>query len=330
MQFTYPRAFLLAGLLSGVTACSSVPSNQTSQLSDDVKTTSSEKTNSELLACYSSKHGLPTNKLDWIKLKDTDFKVQGDITFFRIKQVVACLAEPDPAIRDKVAYNALSSWLRAGIVSNEVNKLSINYVLKELKANHEDEVGVYKPFLILALAEFVRADRISPFMESLQRQEVITFLSESLKVIDDYRGFEEQIGWRHQVAHLSDVALQVALNNSFSSLQLMHVYDSLLFQLKQTKHPFVFNEGERLARAVLYGFIRTDIPEGYWHDWFKSLLDIAPLNDWNDVYHDANGLVLRHNVRQFLAPLAVTTLQSKSTKLDGVRNLVQKAWRKTS
>ena len=49
-------------------------------------------------------------------LREQKFAVPDDVRAALVAGLPACLADPDPALRDGVAYEGLSTWLRAGQV----------------------------------------------------------------------------------------------------------------------------------------------------------------------------------------------------------------------
>jgi hypothetical protein len=282
----------------------------------------------ELPNCYDSTHGLPSSKTEWQQLKSNDFIIEDTVTLAMLNQVKGCFAESDPEIRDGIGYEALSTWLRGNNVNNDVLSKFMDGMLNDVNKNIDNEAQVYRAFLFLGLSEVVRVDRISPYLTDEQRQNLTKSVSGAFSNINDYRGFNHKIGWRHQVAHLSDVVLQIALNKQFTEQQLTQIYSALFNQVTQSAHAYVFNEGERLSRAVLYGLVNPKIPLTFWQSWFDRLADPTPFKTWRDIYQEQPFLIKRHNIRQFLAPLGITTLSKKSEKLAPYNEIVSQAWNK--
>lgn len=73
-----------------------------------------------------------------------------------------CLGDPDPGLRDGIAYEALMSWMRAGAFDPPV----LRRLRDRLQAmlGQEDPAGFRGPFAALVLAEVARTDRIRPWM----------------------------------------------------------------------------------------------------------------------------------------------------------------------
>lgn len=180
-------------------------------------------------------------------------------------RLVSCLADTDPELRDSVAFSGLSHWLRANALTNETVKSLYTKLSGDVRKRKDDPDGVYLPFAILTLSEVARVDRVSPFFEPAERDALCKLAADTMAGIQDYRGFDETMGWRHQVAHSADLLLQLVLNPALASDSIMQLVESIQHQLSPAGHFYVCGEPERLARPVLYAMLRDDIPDSFWH-----------------------------------------------------------------
>jgi hypothetical protein len=156
--------------------------------------------------------------------------------------LVPCLGSADPALRDKSAFEARAAWVRGKPLTAG----------PQLAADFPDPTGVQRPFAILVLAEVVRVDRVEPFMTDGQLQQLVDASTRYLQSVRDYRGFDEREGWRHGVAHSSDLMLQLAVNPRTSKAQLDQLLAAIASQIAPPgEHFYVYGEGNRLAQAVV-------------------------------------------------------------------------------
>lgn len=208
-----------------------------------------------------------------------------------------CLGDPDPALRDGIAYEALSTWMRAGAFdSDELRKLRDGLYAR---LDGEDSEGFRKPFAALVLSEVARSDRIAPWMRGDERTAMVERASAYLESVRDYRGYENRAGWRHGVAHGADWAMQLALNPALDRAQLERVLTAVASQVMAAEgHAYEFGEGERLARPVLYAARRGLVDDAAWKAWFAALP--AKLGPPRAGYGDAAWLARRHDLVQFL------------------------------
>lgn len=72
------------------------------------------------------------------------------------RAVTACLANPDPALRDGIAFEALAHMLGAKELTDETKRALLVDLTKRLEA--PDPSGFEQPLASLALSEVVRAE----------------------------------------------------------------------------------------------------------------------------------------------------------------------------
>ena len=219
-------------------------------------------------------------------------------------RLLGCLDDPDPAIRDGVVFEGLSTWLRGKALS----PATINALAASLQATlrgEKDTGGFRLPFAALVLSEVARADRIEPAFTEAFRAELVELAATSLSRVDDYRGFDPVEGWRHGVAHGSDLVLQLALNPRVGAPGLRRLMEATATQVVPRGAVFyTFGEPERLARAVVFAYRRGLLDAAFWEAWFESLTSPKPLSDWGSAFLTVEGLAKRHNTIAFLHALS--------------------------
>jgi hypothetical protein len=225
--------------------------------------------------------------------------------------LLACLGSTDATLRDGVAFEALSTWMRGKQLSAATMNTILGRLLPQLAPGYSDPAGVLQPFVMLVLAEVVRFDRVEPFMTDQQLQQVIDAGTRYLQSVRDYRGFDEREGWRHGVAHSSDVMLQLAVNPRTSKAQLDQMLAAIATQVAPAgEHSYVYGEGDRLAQAVFYIAKRKLHSADEWHKWFERVSAPAPLANWGDAWTSQRGTAKHHNTMQFLTILYLYVRES--------------------
>jgi hypothetical protein len=233
-----------------------------------------------------------------------------------------CLGDPDPALRDGVAYEAFSTWMRAGAFDPDELRTLRDGLYARLDG--EDANGFRKPFAALVLSEVARSDRIAPWMRAGERAAMVDRASAFLESVRDYRGYEDGIGWRHGVAHGADWAMQLALNPALDRAQLQRLLSAVASQVMAADgHAYVFGEGERLARPVLYAARRGLIDDAAWQAWFAALP--AKLGPPRPGYGDTGWLPRRHDLVQFLEAAYVGADQSHEAAIAALKPAIAAA-----
>lgn len=236
--------------------------------------------------------------------------------------LASCLGDPDPAIRDQMAFEGLSAMLRAGELDRRA--LSELRALLVKSAGQRDSAGYRQPFVILALAEVARTDRVKAWMSDAERSQIVEVAATYLSTLTDYRAFTDKEGFRHGVAHGADLALQLALNGAVSKSQLDRLLTSIAAQVAPTDPRVAYAAGEpdRLARAVVVIAQRKLHSDAEWKAWFESVMNPAPLVSWDKAFSSEAGLNKRHNVRAFLLSVFANAITSEDA---GIKQLTTPA-----
>ena len=234
--------------------------------------------------------------------------------------LVACLGNPDPAIRDKVAFERLSAAMR----SRDVDRGALIEIRTELLklVAAPDPKGVQRPVAILTLAEVARTDRIKPWMADTDRQVLVDTAANYLSTITDYRAFDNKEGFRHGVAHGADFAMQLALNPAISKPQLDQLLAAVATQVSPKDPAVAYWAGEpdRLARPVIFIAQRKLHSDAEWKAWFERIMDAKSIGSWDDAFSTEAGIKKHHNVRAFLLSVFATASTSDDA---GIKQLLE-------
>lgn len=261
-------------------------------------------------------------------MKAADWRLAGDDAPARGQTLalalVGCLADADPTLRDELAFEALSAWMRARQLAVPTLQTLRERLLPVL-AGPADAAGFAQPFAALVLSELARADRLQPFLSATERADLVEHAARYLAGVRDYRGFSAQDGWRHGVAHGADLALQLVLH---PRLERQHG-DALLAAIAAQvmpagTHAYRFGEGTRLMTPVYYLARNALWQEADWSLWFDALLArLGPATPATEA-----SLAQRHNLGAFVAPLYAAVQehgdeQSRARLLPGLRKALR-------
>lgn len=231
-------------------------------------------------------------------------------------ELVSCLGDPDPQIRDGIAYEAFVTLLRGKQLDSATIVKLRDELLELLEPEPDDREGFRRPFAALALAEVARADRVEKIFTDEQRAELVNGATAYMLGITDYRGFDETEGWRHGVAHCADLLMQLTLNPAVTSAQLSDIADAVAVQVApRGEHAYIFGEYERLARPVYYIAMRGDLSDQQWADWFAALASPAPFTAWSEVWTSRAGLAKLHNTKVFAETIHLYATTSDAEQL---------------
>lgn len=266
----------------------------------------------------------PIDRAALLALPSAAFEVSDAAARARLAlELVDPLGDPDPALRDGVAFTGLSTWLRAGALDAATRQSLAERLLPRVEAA-EDAAGFARSFAALTLSEIARADRLDPQLPGEQRQRLISAAESFLRTTRDYRGFDDVTGWRHAVAHGADLALQLGLHPATTADETRRLLASLASQVAPAAHAYVHTEPDRLARAVFFLHARGQLDAAFWDDWFAALASPAPLGSWAAAFESSAGLARRHNLVAFLHALGFAARANPGPASDALGGWVQR------
>jgi hypothetical protein len=239
--------------------------------------------------------------------------------------LLGCLGSPDPALRDRIAFEAWSAWLRGNRLDQATRTAAIERLLPRIAPDAPAGAGFDAPFAALVLSEIARTDRVSPWMTPAARERLLAAGTAYVASVRDYRGFDPREGWRHGVAHGADLLLQLALNPALDKPQLDRLFAALAVQVAPTGHAYVYGEPERLARPLVYGALRGLHTEADWQAWFGALATPGRAASWREAVGTPEGLARRHDLRAFLLAVHAQIAEEQRPALAAMRPAVREA-----
>ena len=236
-----------------------------------------------------------------------------------------CLGDADPQLRDGIAFEALSHWMRGKQLDAATLRALQADLLAQLKGDDAD--GFRKPFAALVLSEVARTDRVEAWMTAEERARMAAAAADYLRSVRDHRGYVDGEGWRHGVAHGADWAMQLVLNRQLMPADGMSLLSAVATQVAPIDgHAYAFGEPARLARPVAYAAARGDLDQAAVDAWLAGLVaDLGPLPEGDQ---QAVWWTRRANLENFLHTLGHMAAGEQSPTLAalaaGVRATLQK------
>jgi hypothetical protein len=248
------------------------------------------------------------------ELRAQHFKIADDATRQKLAlSLLACLASPDSELRDQIGYEAYAYW-RSAKALTAATWTGIEQALRRvLDTPCDDPRGVAHPFAALVLAEVVHADRNSVFLDARQRLALLDSAIRYFEGVRDYRGFDDDVGWRHGVAHGADLLGQLARESTLERHELDRILAALAMQIfAHDDSVYVFGESERLAAAVAAVAQRHLHSVDDWKTWIAGAASPspAPLPRWAEAWQSRKGLARRQCTMNFLLALYAEFAQS--------------------
>jgi hypothetical protein len=211
----------------------------------------------------------------WEQIRASGFRLPGDRPLDDLTtELVQMIGDPDPDVRDGIAYPVLATWVEEGVYDDLLAGFGDGVsegLFTGLGEDGTDSV-LRRSFSSLLLAEAVLRDTKTKVVHSdaifrWGDRAASWFVRER-----DLRGFVEGRGWAHAVAHGADLIGALARSHHFGKLELTVLLDVVADRLL-TPTPYRLSHGEddRLAFAVMVVLHRNQVGIDVLEPWIERL-----------------------------------------------------------
>ena len=211
----------------------------------------------------------------WQQVLDSGARVPTDKPLDDLThELFEMLGNPDPRVRDSIAYPVLATWIADGVYDELLPGLGDGAcvgLLSDLGRDGDDSV-FRRSFSCLVLADVVsRANiigTVSPSRMLTWGDHATTWLTRER----DLRGYVPGRGWAHTVAHGADLLGQLARSFHLGVHELRVLLDVAADRLLlPTAYRLHHGEDDRLGYAVMAVLHRNLVPTGVLESWVDRL-----------------------------------------------------------
>lgn len=215
------------------------------------------------------------SKAYWESVMSTGMRVPVDRSLDESTvELVEMLGHPNPRIREDLAYPLLTTWIGQGVYDELLAGLGdglLPGLVHGLGADGSVSV-VRRSYSALLLAEVVSRDCTAYLLGA---NTVIGWGDRATSWFvreNDHRGWIEDLGWAHAIAHGADLLAAFARSRHFGALELTVLLDVVADRLL-TPTPYVWRHGEddRLAYAVMTALHRDVLDQRVMEPWLARL-----------------------------------------------------------
>jgi len=191
----------------------------------------------------------------WEQVKANGLKVPGDRPLADLTtELTAMLGDPDPAIRDGIAFPTLATWISDGVYDDLLDGLGDGMAAGLGVGLGQDGTDTVfrRSFSALVLAECIARDNEAHLVPGGTMVRWGDRVASWFVRERDLRGFVAGKGWARAVAHGADAIGALALSEAMGRLELTVLLDVLADRLLlPTEYFLVHGETDRLARATM-------------------------------------------------------------------------------
>lgn len=205
---------------------------------------------------------------DWPTVIAADFAVpEGHALVELVDELFDALCSPDPALRDEQAYPILTAWIMAGYLDDQLSSLGERAV--RLLAHSQIQA---RTFGALILAALVHRDTASDVLDTQTLLRWTDAFADWWLAETDLRGWDDQLGWLHAVAHGADVVGELGLSPRLGGDNLARLLDLARARLlAPTGYVFAHQEDDRVALAMATVLARSELTSVAATSWIDDV-----------------------------------------------------------
>lgn len=221
-----------------------------------------------------------------------------------VQEMLNHIGSLDSSLRDDLIYTAFATWILESKVFSEKQLkelaqivLGDQYIFYQIGEANTDSV-FRRSFSVLILPLLLSAHREEPF---LAQDEIIQIKDKLILYLDsehDRRGFVEDKGWAHAIAHAADALDDLVQCNELGKSDLLDVLEAIYGVVTVSETGYVCGEDERIVTAVTAIIDRCVLSDTEVKIWLQSFADAVLACETIP-----EKVILRTNVKNFLRSL---------------------------
>jgi hypothetical protein len=237
------------------------------------------------------------------KLEDLDVNnIEQEEAFQLALEMMKHIGDTNPVLRDKLIFSTMFKMIRGKIFTEsqleQLLLLSVDesHLFHGLGEDGTDTVFT-RTFSVLITALVLSIHNEHPFLSELQFHKIKKKVLSYARGENDIRGYTDEKGWAHSVAHMADCLDEVAINSSTTKKDLTDILHIAQLKLMEPRKVFDTEEDERMVTAVCAVMKRGLHSREDLLEWLESWSDYKKTKDYNQNY------TIKINSKHFLRSL---------------------------
>ncbi|MBP0725447.1 DUF2785 domain-containing protein [Bacillus sp. RG28] len=238
-----------------------------------------------------------------MKLKENNYILTEEENAYDLAiEMLKNIGSVDPVLRDDLIYSILSKWMINDVFTTEqlqhllficIDENHLHYKLGEINT---DSIFT-RSFSILITAVILYKENETSFLTSKDIENVKEKIFQYAIQENDIRGYDEEKGWAHSIAHLADCLDELAKNHQLNQTDLQMMLEIICTRIMESKNVFTCEEDERMVTAVCAIIERNLLSEEDIKNWIVRFKDYKKTDDYNKNYN------IKINSKHFLRSL---------------------------
>ncbi|OMD56421.1 DUF2785 domain-containing protein [Paenibacillus odorifer] len=236
-----------------------------------------------------------------ICIKENDYQAPSD-TFQLVQEMINNIGSLDAQLRDELIYTTFSHWIPGNsLTTNGLEQLipvilDKNHLHFKLGETNTDSVFT-RSFSMLVIPLLFMRHKESPFLSREQIHQIKEKVFCSVQNERDYRGYDEEKGWAHAIAHAADTLDELAQCSELDENDLITILDLVYEKMTITDRIYSDGEDERMVRSIMSVLDRKLLSQTYVEQWIQSFGDVEKNPEFLPAFKQKN------NIKNFLKSL---------------------------
>lgn len=239
--------------------------------------------------------------LDLCRIRDNKYELaEGESTSKYIDLMLKYIGDTDPELRDNLIYETFCEWIHE---KNYFNEKELKEILSRVIdqehlfyhiGNYEDNTVFTRTFSVLLVDLILNQHRSRDFLNNEEFIKIKNDLIRYYQQEKDLRGYTDEYGWAHGVAHGADALGELVQCKESDEDICKEVLDSFQGVLYNEKYIFFNEEDERISQVVYTIIKKNLLPYESISNWIDGL---ASCCDWE---RTRNQYIARVNTKNFV------------------------------
>lgn len=191
------------------------------------------------------------------EIRNNNYVINGNLNIDSLSSsMLEHIGDTDSYLRDKLIYSTFYHLIKKEYISHtQLQKLLLEsigekYLLYKIHSDNEDAVFT-RAFTTLLIALIIDADTNHNF---LSQNDILTVKDQLILYMNnehDFRGYVQDHGWAHSIAHASDTFEALVRNPKLETLYYEEILQTLLNKVCVHSICYKYEEDERLVYPIV-------------------------------------------------------------------------------
>ena len=227
-------------------------------------------------------------------MKENSYQIDSQEASELLEKLLLYIGDPDPKIRDGLVYPVLAhllhdKHLESDKLNNVFQRLLSPVFLRYDMGNEEQNSVLKRSFSVLQLAILLYVHRRD---NVLDKDVLLPAIKTILNYVEEetvLEGYDQEVGWKHAVAHSADLLAQIVQLEEASKELLETVWNLCQRKFLNAEYLFVSDEDERMTTALVASLQRNLLTEEFILEWVKRFTEGKPPTTFPEIYTFKNN-----------------------------------------